>query len=135
MRNVTDYCGRNAGDIWQILHSNGPLTETKLMELTNLSEDEFFAAVGWLARENKICKNGLVYQLGDTNLSTKIGTDAGKVWRVLETRGIADIYDIARLTQMMERDAFTAVGWLAREDKVDAHLAMPREFQIKTRRY
>lgn len=133
MRNVTDYCGRNAGDVWTTLQNKGPMTETKLMEMTNLSEDEFHAAIGWLARENKICKNGLVYQLGDSNLTSKIGTDAGKVWRVLETRGKADIYDIARLTQMVERDAFTAVGWLAREDKIDAHLVMPREFQIKSR--
>ncbi len=133
MRNVTDYCGRNAGDIWNMLHSKGPLTESKLMEWTNLCEDEFHAAIGWLARENKICKNGLVYQLGETNLTNKIGADAGKVWRVLETRGKADIYDIARLAQMVERDAFTAVGWLAREDKIDAHLAMPREFQAKMR--
>lgn len=69
MINVVEECGRNAGRIWETLRSQGPLSETKLMSLTKLKEHEFYTAVGWLARENKICKEGNVYKLGETNLT------------------------------------------------------------------
>ena len=49
--------GINAGKVWETLNSNGILTEIQLMENTNLTENEIFTAIGWLARENKICKN------------------------------------------------------------------------------
>ena len=127
-----DEFGKNAGEVWKTLNTYGPLTETKLRENTKLQEDEFFAAIGWLARENKICKTGSIYKLGETNLTTKVGTDAGKIWNVLSTKGKIDIWDISHHLQIDERDIYTALGWLARENKIEAKKALPKEYQVKT---
>ena len=71
MINIVEECGRNAGRIWETLQSQGPMPETKLMNITKLKEHEFYAAVGWLARENKIFKDGVTFKLGNTNLTYK----------------------------------------------------------------
>jgi len=131
MINIMDEFGRNAGAVWKTLNVHGPLPETRLMELTKLHEDEFHAAVGWLARENKICKTGSVYKLGETNLTTKIGESAGKLWKILETHGTFDTTDLSTWAQIEERDAYTALGWLARENKIEAKTSIPKEYQIK----
>ena len=46
--------GSNAGLVWNALNSNGKMTETKLKKETGLASAEFFAALGWLAREGKL---------------------------------------------------------------------------------
>jgi len=129
MINVYDEIGRHAGELWRTLNTYGPLPEMKLMEACKLQEDEFYTAIGWLARENKICKTGALYRLGDTNLTSKIGNDAGRIWKVLETRGTFDVSDISVLSQLDERDAYSALGWLARENKIEAKTSLPREFK------
>ena len=43
--------GNNAGLVWNALNTNGKMTETKLKKETGLASAEFFAALGWLARE------------------------------------------------------------------------------------
>ena len=69
--------GLNAGKIWDRLKDHTTLTKHQLCVKTGLSDDAFHAAVGWLAREDKIQKNGEFYQLGVTNLNGPIGTNAG----------------------------------------------------------
>ena len=132
MINILEEFGKNAGEIWRTLSTYGPLTETRLKENTKLHDDEFYVAIGWLARENKIYKDGPMYKLGETNLTSKIGTDAGKLYKILETRGTIDIYDISTILRLEERDVFAAVGWLARENKIEAkQKIIPREYQPK----
>ena len=46
--------GNNAGLVWNALNSNGKMTETKLKKEPGLASAEFFAALGWLAREGKL---------------------------------------------------------------------------------
>jgi hypothetical protein len=121
MSNVIDEFGQNAGKVWQALNVKGPLSETKLINTTFLNEYQVHTAVGWLARENKICQNRTVYKIGGTNLEGKIGFDAGKVWTVL-TKQQTDIgiSSLARLTRINVNDVFAAIGWLARENKIEA---------------
>jgi len=133
MINIIDEFGRNAGELWKALNTHGPLPETKLMENARLQEDEFYVAIGWLARENKVCKTGPLYKIGETNLTNKIGADAGKVWKVLETRGKVDVLDIANITQLDEREVYSALGWLARENKIEPKTTIPKEYKIKTK--
>ena len=90
--------------VWKALDSKGPLTENKLIWRTKLENNMFYSAVGWLARENKICKEGDTYKLGETNLTSKIGKDAGKVWRALDTWGKIDVVSISRLARIEEED-------------------------------
>jgi hypothetical protein len=119
MSDIVSLFGDQAGTIWQILHDRGPLAEQELLTLTHFTEPQLYTAIGWLARENKIRKEHDTYVLGETNLVPIIGKDAGKIWRTLEIWGEVDVQSLARLSRIVEHDVFTAVGWLAREGKVD----------------
>ena len=120
MADVVNNFGRNAGKIWTTLNEYGSLSEESLLKKTRLKEHNFYAAVGWLARENKICKKGTKYELGETNLTSKIGEDAGKIWRLLNSQRDVDVSSMARVTEIKIRDAYSALGWLAREDKIES---------------
>ena len=53
---------------------------------------------------------------------TEIGTNAGKVWRILkETREIT-LQDLAGKLELSVEDTALAVGWLARENNIFIHL-------------
>jgi hypothetical protein len=119
MTEIVSLFGDHAGRVWQILHEHGPLSETELLEKTHLTESQLCTAVGWLARENKIRKENNTYILGETNLIPFVGKDAGKIWRALDIWGEIDTQSLSRLSRIAEHDVFTAVGWLAREGKVD----------------
>jgi len=133
MKDVTQKFGENAGKVWDTLSKYGPLAESTLIRNTKLTVNDFSAAIGWLARENKICKNGPKYELRETNLTNKIGADAGKVWSAISTLGEIDVSSIAKVTQIKERDAYSALGWLAREDKITSIETPTREGQLKLR--
>ncbi len=119
MRDIIVEFGINAGKVWKALNSWGSRTESQLIENTRLSAKEVHAAIGWLARENKICKDGKLFKLGETNLMVKVGENAGKMWCVLHTQGESDILHISKLAQMDESDIYSALGWLAREGKIN----------------
>ncbi len=46
--------GTNAGIIWNLLNNNERWDVCQLSDKSGLTEKEVYAAVGWLARENKI---------------------------------------------------------------------------------
>jgi len=46
--------GNNAGILWNVLNTNGKMTETKLKKESGLGSAEFYTALGWLAREGKL---------------------------------------------------------------------------------
>jgi hypothetical protein len=131
MKTLIDQFGWNAGKVWKILNTKGPLKEGTLLNSTKLKEDEFWAAVGWLAREDKIRRENNMYKLGQTNLTPKIGTDAGKVWNTVANKGEIDISTIARTAQITEVDAYAALGWLARENKVSCKKVKAKVPKIK----
>jgi len=54
VREQISHFGANAGKIWGVLRHQGPQSKEKLIELTHLTEHEFYPSIGWLARENKI---------------------------------------------------------------------------------
>ena len=130
MIDVTEEFGLNAGRVWRALDVCGPLTEIQLMEETCLRENEIYAAVGWLARENRIYRDGERYQLDETNLTVEIGGDAGKIWNVLFANGELDTTHISRLIQISEKEMFSALGWLAREDKIQLIKKKTNEHEI-----
>jgi len=111
--------GLNAGKVWNILNSCGSLTEDELIEKTGLGMEKIHIAVGWLARENKIFSDGRLFKLGETNLTSKVGENAGQLSKAIGTKKV-DIFNISGLTHMLEKDIFTALGWLAREGKLNS---------------
>ena len=122
--------GFNAGKIWRSLNTDKALKEDSLLQKTQLNPDDFVAAVGWLAREDKICRLDNSYQLGETNLMTKIGKDAGKVWKVLHIWDDVDVSFIARQARIDKEDVIAALGWLGREDKLQTTMVNPNNRQI-----
>ena len=121
MRDVIGEFGLNAGKVWKALNSCGSLTEAELIEKTGLGMGKFHIAVGWLVRENKICKDGELFKLGETNLTVKIGENAGQLSKTIGTEEV-DMVNISELTQMEEKDVFSALGWLAREGKINTNM-------------
>jgi len=123
--------GWKAGKGGKTHNTKGPLKEDMLRQTTKLKEDELWTAIGWLAREGKICRENNIYKLGQTNLTPKIGTDAGKVWNTVAKQGEVDVSTIAKLAQITEVDAYQALGWLARENKVKCQKLKTKEPKIK----
>jgi hypothetical protein len=131
MKPLVDEFGRNAGKVWTTLSTQGPLNEDELLKNTKLKEDELWAAIGWLARENKIYRENDTYKLGQTNLAPTIGTNAGKVWNTVAALGEIDVTTIAKTAQITEDDAYYALGWLARENKIRCKKMKSKEPKVK----
>jgi len=131
MTKIIDNYGKNAGKIWKILDAHGSLTPNRLKKTTKLNEDDFYVAVGWLAKENKICKTGSKYTLGNTNLETRISKDAGKIWKTLREIGYVDAPYLPKLAGVSNKDTYTALGWLAREGKINVKQIKPKKPQTK----
>lgn len=49
-----DSIGTNAGIIWRIMDNHRSWSYAELKEKSGLSDNDLYAAIGWLARENKI---------------------------------------------------------------------------------
>ena len=129
-----DEFGKNAGIIYRNLNSNGTaMHQNKLQKTTKLTDDGFYGGIGWLARENKIKKTGISYKLGETNLIQKIGTNAGRIWRFLATQKEANLSTIMRRTNLNEKETHSALGWLARENKIDIQMGKNNQivFRLK----
>ena len=50
----TETIGYSAGSVWTALNTADALGVKQLKKVTKLKEKELYAALGWLARENKI---------------------------------------------------------------------------------
>ncbi len=48
----------------------------------------------------------------------KIGTNAGKVWQLLDDAGVQNVKDVKKAAKLTDKDLYAALGWLAREGKV-----------------
>ena len=118
MINTIEQFGRNAGQVWNALKENNSLSDRELIEITSLREYELYIAIGWLAKENKIRKDGGNFKLDISNLIQEIGQNAGLIWRLLYNEGDLDIKGLFTKINIDEKDAYSAIGWLARENKI-----------------
>ena len=127
MSDVIENYGKNAGKLWKSLKEDGPQVRSKLLKNTELTKNEFYSAIGWLARENKIRREKRTYDLGETNLTDEIGLYAGQIWDVLQKRNDIDVNAITRMTQVDKWCCYSALGWLAREGKITAKIAVRKK--------
>ena len=51
----TTQIGAAAGEVWDVLQTQGPQSLSKLVKSVGRPRDQVMQAVGWLAREDKIC--------------------------------------------------------------------------------
>lgn len=54
-------------------------------------------------------------------MKNRIGETAGRVWRTLAENGELSIARLSKLVGEKEGAVLMAIGWLAREDKVEFH--------------
>lgn len=48
-----------------------------------------------------------------------IGTNAGLVWQALTTADAMGVKQLKKVTKLKDKEVFAALGWLAREGKVN----------------
>ncbi|MDE6276798.1 MAG: winged helix-turn-helix domain-containing protein [Muribaculaceae bacterium] len=48
-----------------------------------------------------------------------IGTNAGAVWTALNTADALGVKQIKKMTKLKDKEVYAALGWLAREGKVN----------------
>ena len=48
-----------------------------------------------------------------------IGTNAGAVWQALSTADALGMKQLKKVTKLKEKEVYAALGWLAREGKVN----------------
>lgn len=51
---MKELIGANAGIVWEYLSANGEKALKEIKAATKLTEKDLYAALGWLAREEKI---------------------------------------------------------------------------------
>lgn len=54
--------------------------------------------------------------------STEIGAAAGKIWKFLDKHGPTSVAKVATETGLAKNDAQRAIGWLAKEDKLNIEM-------------
>ena len=60
-------------------------------------------------------------------MSKDIGETAGVIWKYLDERGEATITGLVQDTKLSQRQADRAVGWLAREGKIQIRREAKKE--------
>ena len=50
--------------------------------------------------------------------NTRIGLNAGKVWRILNEKGELSMVELCRELGLTFEEVAVAIGWLARENKI-----------------
>ncbi|MGM9854013.1 MAG: winged helix-turn-helix domain-containing protein [Muribaculaceae bacterium] len=48
-----------------------------------------------------------------------IGLNAGKVWEALNAADAMGVKQLKKVTKLKDKEIFAALGWLAREDKIE----------------
>lgn len=119
VRSSISLYGEDAGRVWQVVNEKLSVDEQTLKLTTMLDGEEFYAAIGWLARENKIKKTNNIYSLDASNLGEDIGANAGKIWKILDIWEEADIQTLKKLADTSDEEIYLSLGWLAREGKID----------------
>ena len=119
MINTWEQFGYNAGLVWDFINNYGSLTKKQLLDLTHLRSYEIHISIGWLARENKVSRDkNECFKLDNTNIGNEIGTHAGRVWKILDIWDDVDLESIKKLADLDDTQIHSALGWLAREDKI-----------------
>lgn len=59
-----------------------------------------------------------------------IGTWAGQVWNALNEADVLGVKQIKKITKLKDKEVFAAIGWLAREDKLNIQVSPEDEKEI-----
>ncbi|MDR3339208.1 MAG: winged helix-turn-helix domain-containing protein [Candidatus Symbiothrix sp.] len=51
-------------------------------------------------------------------MKEKIGYNAGCIWKLLDEQGTKSVKELKKLTKLIDKEIYAAIGWLAREEKL-----------------
>lgn len=109
---VAHHIGENAGKVWTLLREKGELAPSALSKSLQINASDLDRALGWLAREDKLTFSA-------SNVAHTIGENAGKIWRLLKEGGDMTPSSIAKALKLRMAEVDHAIGWLARENKLN----------------
>lgn len=52
-------------------------------------------------------------------IKSQIGTNAGKIWQLMDESQITSVFEIEKALLMQRQDVLMALGWLAHEKKIN----------------
>lgn len=52
-------------------------------------------------------------------MKEKIGMNAGRLWNALNENGTKSVKELKKLLKLTDKDIYAAMGWLAREEKLN----------------
>jgi hypothetical protein len=61
-------------------------------------------------------------------MKDKIGETAGQVWKILKKKGEVNVAQLPKLLNEKSSLVYQALGWLAREDKIDYQIKAAKTF-------
>lgn len=61
-------------------------------------------------------------------MKNKIGETAGKIWKVLKKKGELNVTQLPKVLNEKSAVVYQALGWLAREDKIDYKIKAAKTF-------
>lgn len=59
-----------------------------------------------------------------------IGTWAGQVWTALNEADVLGVKQLKKITKLKDKEVFAAIGWLARENKLDIQVSPEDEKEL-----
>lgn len=59
-----------------------------------------------------------------------IGTWAGQVWTALNEADVLGVKQIKKITKLKDKEVYAAIGWLARENKLDIQVSPEDEKEL-----
>ena len=61
-------------------------------------------------------------------MKDKIGETAGQIWKILKKKGEVNVAQLPKLLNEKSSLVYQALGWLAREDKIDYQIKAAKTF-------
>lgn len=61
-------------------------------------------------------------------MKDKIGETSGQIWKILKKKGEVNIAQLPKLVNEKSAVVYQALGWLAREDKIEYQIKAAKTF-------
>lgn len=100
-------------------HISVILSSKQLIEKGNTLFRYYFVSRRFVTKTNFISSLSYYIIFGITMNKNQIGTNAGIVWKLLSDNAHWEYDKLKQASGLSDRDLNAAIGWLAREDKID----------------
>ncbi len=93
-----------------------------MVEVASTSKFKMSGVYADIALSGGIIKNYIFSTKEDCHMLDIIGNAAGQIWNVLfRQEGPISMTELSRITKLKSQVVYQALGWLAREGKIEYH--------------